>query len=225
MINNIRYTNIREILDEITQHELLQDVTLEQVVGYVIKFNGILNIPQLYTQKSVKVKIEDFRGDLPCDLISVVQVKDFDTKLALRTISGTFFNPKSKERAFKTQGNNIFTTFKRGMLDVVYNAIPVDEEGYPKILDDEKYKNALCLYIKQDRFSKYFDTNKISQNVLQKAEQDYCWAVGLLSNSLKMPSYSEWENDSNAHGYLLQRGREFEKGFETTGLPENYKKH
>ena len=51
MSNNIRYTNIRVILDELTQHELLQDLTLEQVVGYVIKFNGIFNIPQLYTEK------------------------------------------------------------------------------------------------------------------------------------------------------------------------------
>jgi hypothetical protein len=29
MINNISYTNIRVILDECMQHELLQDLTLE----------------------------------------------------------------------------------------------------------------------------------------------------------------------------------------------------
>jgi hypothetical protein len=51
MINNISYTNIREILDNCMQHELLQDLTLEQVVGYVMKFNGIFSIPQLYTKK------------------------------------------------------------------------------------------------------------------------------------------------------------------------------
>jgi hypothetical protein len=45
MINNITYTNIREILDNCLQHTMLQDLTLEQVVGYTIKFNGIFNIP------------------------------------------------------------------------------------------------------------------------------------------------------------------------------------
>lgn len=225
MINNIKYTNIRVILDEITQHELLQDITLEQVVGYVIKFNGIMNIPQLYTEKSTKVHIKNYRAELPCDLISVIQVKDIKDNIALRYISGTFFRPHSLERAFKTQGNFIFTTFKDGDVEIAYNAIPVDEEGYPLILDNEKYKNALCLYIKQDRFGKYFDTGKISQVVFQNTQQEYCWAVGQLSTELKMPSYSEWENISNAHNQLLPKVREFEKSFETTGMPEHYKLH
>lgn len=225
MVNNKRYTNIRVILDEVTQNELLQDITLEQVVGYVIRFNGIFNIPELYTQKEVKIPIKDYRGELPCDLVSVIQVMDKKTGLAMRTISGTFFTPKSVERAFKTQGNVIFTTFKDGEVVVAYNAIPADEEGYPLILDDEKYKNTLCLYIKQDRYTKYFDTGKISQAVLQNTQQEYCWAAGQLSNSLKMPSYSEWEAISNEHNQLLPKTREFEKGFETSGLRENYKRH
>jgi hypothetical protein len=36
-------------------------------------------------------------------------------------------------------------------------AVPIDDEGYPQILDNEKYKNALELYIKRDRFTKYFE--------------------------------------------------------------------
>lgn len=225
MINNITYTNIRVILDELTQDELLQDITLEQVVGYVLRFNGILNIPQLYTEKSAKIHIKNYRGELPCDLISVIQVKDIKDNIALRYISGTFFRPHSLERAFKTQGTFIFTTFKDGDVEVAYNAIPVDEEGYPLIMDNEKYKNALVWYIKQDKFGKFFSVNKISQNVMQYAQQEYCWAVAQLSNELKMPSYSEMENISNAHNQLLQKTREFEKSFETTGIPEHYKRH
>ena len=225
MINNIQYTNIRVILDELTQHELLQDLTLEQVVGYTIKFNGLFNIPQLYKEKQAITEVTNYRGELPCDLVSVIQVKDTKDNVALRYISGTFFRSNSYERAFKTQGNFIFTTFKEGKLEIAYNAVPVDEEGYPMILDNEKYKNALCLFIKVDRFTKYFDTGKISQAVLQNTQQEYAWAAGQLSNELKMPSYSEMENISNAHNQLLQKTHEFEKSFETLGLSEHYKKH
>lgn len=225
MINNIKYTNIRVILDDLLQHDLLQDLTLEQVVGYVIRFNGILNIPQLYTDKDVYIDIKDYRGELPCDLISVIQVRDCKLNIALREISGTFHNPHSMERAFKTQGSVIFTTFKEGRIEVAYRAIPVDGDGYPMILDNEKYKNALELYIKKERFGKYFDSGKIALNVLQHAEQEYCWAVGQASNDLKMASMSEWESISNAHNQLLVKGSEFRKGFETTGIPEYYRKH
>jgi hypothetical protein len=104
MINNKKFTNIREILDNCMQHELLQDLTLEQTVGYVIKFNSIFNIPQLYEIKYADIEIKDYKGALPCDLVAINQVKDGLNKLAIKEINGTFFNPNTMERAFKTQG-------------------------------------------------------------------------------------------------------------------------
>lgn len=225
MINNIQYTNIRVILDDLMQHELLQDLTLEQVVGYVIRFNGIFNMPKMYSDKEACIDIHNYKGELPCDLIAVIQVKDNRDDVCIPEISGTFFNPHSMERGFKTQGKMIYTTFKEGSVMVAYRSIPVDEEGYPLIIDNERYKNALELYIKKDRFGRYFDTGKIAFNVLQQAQTDYAWAAGQLSEELKMPSYSEWENISNAHNQLLQKTGEFKKGFETTGITEPYKIH
>lgn len=225
MINNIQYTNIRVILDDLMQHELLQDLTLEQVVGYVIKFNGIFNMPKMYGDREVCIDIHDYRGALPCDLVSVKQVMDNSDRVCIPAISGSFFNPNSMERGFKTQGRVIFTTFKEGSITVAYKAIPVDEEGYPMILDNERYKNALELYIKKDRFGRYFDMGKISLNVLQNAQAEYGWAAGQLSAELKLPSINEWENISNAHNQLLQKTGEFKKGFETTGITEPYKIH
>ena len=64
MINNKNFTNIRVILDDCLQHELLQDLTLEQTIGYVIKFNGIFNIPQLYVDKFSNVPIKEYKGVL-----------------------------------------------------------------------------------------------------------------------------------------------------------------
>lgn len=225
MINNITYTNIRVILDDCMQHELLQDLTLEQVVGYVLKFNGIFNIPQMYTEKSTFIEIKDYRGKLPCDLVSIKQVRDIKDNLALKELDNTFFNPNTKDKAFKTQNMVIFTTFKDGKVEVVYRAIPVDGEGYPMIIDNEKYKNALELYIKKDRFTKYFDAGKLHQSVLQNTQQEYSWAAGQLESELKIPSMSQWENISQAHNKLIQKTGEFRKGFETLSTPEIYKTH
>lgn len=225
MINNIKFTNIREILDNCMQHELLQDLTLEQTVGYVIKFNSIFNVPQLYNTKYATIKINEYRGELPCDLIAINQVKDSLSNLAIKEINGTFFNPNTMERAFKTQGQIIFTTFKEGEIEVSYRAIPVDDDGFPLILDNEKYKNALELYIKKDRFTKQFDLGKLHQSILQNTQQEYAWAAGQLQSELKTPSMSEWESISNAHNTLLQRDDMFVKGFESLGEKEYFKKH
>lgn len=225
MINNITYTNIRVILDDCMQHALLQDLTLEQVVGYTIKFNGIFNVPQLYTEKSTFVEIKDYRGELPCDLVSIKQVRDTKDNLALKELDSTFFNPNTRDKAFKTQNMIIFTTFKEGKVEIVYKAVPVDEEGYPMIMDNEKYKNALELYIKKDRFTKYFDNGRMHQSILQNVQQEYAWAAGQLESELKTPSLSQWENISQAHNKLIQKTGEFRKGFETLSVPELYKRH
>jgi hypothetical protein len=71
MVNNKSYTNIRVILDNCLQHDLLQDLTLEQMIGYVIRFNGIFNMPQMYIDKCAIVQIKEYKGVLPCDLIQV----------------------------------------------------------------------------------------------------------------------------------------------------------
>ena len=225
MINNIQYTNIRVILDNLLQNELLQDLTLEQAVGYTIRFIGLFNMPKMYADKEVCINIHNYKGELPCDLVSVIQVRDNRDGICIPTISGTFFNPNSLERGFKTQGRVIYTTFKEGDITVAYRAIPVDEEGYPLIIDNEKFKNALELYIKQDRFGRLFEKGQINQNVFQYVQQEYAWAAGQLSMELKMPSMNEWENISQAHNQLLPKTEEFKRGFETTGITEPYKTH
>lgn len=224
MINNINYTNIRVILDNCLQNELLQDLTLEQVVGYVIKFNGIFNIPQMYTNKTTIVDIQEYRGVLPEDLISIIQVRDTKNNIAIPELASSFSSSNCM-KGFKTQGNCIFTSFSDGQIEISYRAIPVDDEGYPLILDNEKYKNALELYIKRDRFTKYFEYGKLHQNILQNTQQEYAWAAGQLEEELKIPSMSEWENISQEHNKLIQRFGKFRRGFSDLGVPEIYKTH
>ena len=79
MITEIRYTNINRILDDIQRHPLMNDITFEQAIAYVIEFIGIFGMPKFYQDKETSIDIEDYRGYLPCDLISVIQVKDNDS--------------------------------------------------------------------------------------------------------------------------------------------------
>ena len=53
MIKEYNYINIREVLNRVLRHPLLQDVTLEQAVQYTIDFIGIFGMPRLYQDKEV----------------------------------------------------------------------------------------------------------------------------------------------------------------------------
>lgn len=224
MVKEYQYTNIRRILDELHKHPLLQDLTLEQVVSYVITFIGIFGMPKLYQDKEEILHIENYRCPLPCDLISIIQVKECKSNTCLRSMTDSFYTKDNdSDMTFKTQGQILFTSFKEGDILLSYKAIPIDSEGYPLLNDNPIFLKALETYIKREAFTILFDMGKISQAVLQNTQQQYSWLAGQLQSEFTIPSISEMESIKNSWCTLLQRTTEFKKGFKDNGSQEYIK--
>ena len=99
MVKEYNYINIREALSRVLRHPLLQDVTLEQAVQYTIDFIGIFGMPKLYQDKEEVLHIEDFRAKLPCDLISINQIKECKTGVCLRSMTDNFMPREHYDRS------------------------------------------------------------------------------------------------------------------------------
>lgn len=258
MVKELQYTNIKRVLDNIMDHPLLRDVSLEQAVRYTIRFIGLFGFPKLYQDKIEDLKVEDFRTMLPCDLVSIIQVKDLRTGICLRSMTDNFapgmtphpnppcppkhieYNVDVKkprewyipaalqyetEPAFKTQGRVLYTSFPEGMIQVAYKSIPVDDDGFPLLVDNENYLAALEAYIKKQVFTIKFDQQKIPAGVLQNAQQDYAWAAKTLTMEFVMPSQSEMESLTRMWNTMIPKMREFDNGFRNLGNREYLRKH
>lgn len=223
MISEISYINIREVLSRVLRHPLLQDVTLEQAVQYTIDFIGIFGMPRLYQDKENVVCVDNYRAMLPCDLISINQIKNKDG-VCLRSMTDNFYSDSDAiEPAFKTQGQVLHTSFKTGEVVLSYKAIPVDEEGLPLLIDNPIFLKALESYIKREVFTILFDMGKVSPAVLQNSQQSYAWLAGQLQSEFTIPSISEMESIKNSWCTLLQRTSEFKTGFKNNGNREYLK--
>ena len=106
MVRNIQYTTITRILDDLSDHPLLRDVTLDTAIRYAIRFVELHGYPQLFLDKLADVEIHHFRGELPCDLISIDQVRDKCSGICLRAMTKSF-NPGLKEPPQHTQERHI----------------------------------------------------------------------------------------------------------------------
>lgn len=230
MISEISYINIREALSRILRHPLLQDMTLEQAVQYTIDFIGIFGLPKLYQDKEEVLHIEDFRAKLPCDLISINQIKECKTGVCLRSMTDNFMPREHYDRSagyripqelsFKTQGQVLYVSFKTGDVSVSYKAIPVDKEGFPLLINNPVFLKALEAYIKREAFTILFDMGKIAPAVLQNTQQQYAWLAGQLQSEFTIPSISEMESIKRSWCTLLQRTSEFNNGFKNNGDQE-----
>lgn len=231
MVKEYNYVNIREILNRLLKHPLLKEVTLEQVIQHTIDFIGIFGMPRLYQDKEEVLHIENYRAMLPCDLVSINQIKKCDTGICLRSMTDNFIpkeyeNSRGKflqELAFKTQGQVLYTSFETGEVSISYKSIPIDKEGYPLLIDNSVFLKTLEAYIKKEVFNIQFDMGKISAAVLQNSQQQYAWLAGQLQSEFTIPSQSEMESITRMWNTLIPRVSEFNQGFQSLGNKEYIK--
>ena len=234
MIKHTGFVKLQEVISRVLRHPMLQNVNYEQAIQYCIDFIHIYGLPEMYLDKEVNITIENYRGELPCDLIKINQVKDICTGICLTGMTDTFFpednncacgSSRCKELTFKVQNHIIFTSIKDGEVKVSYKAIPVDEDGAPLIPDNPTYHKALELYIKVQLFTIKFDEGKLKGDVLQHTEQQYAWAAGQLTSEYNLPNEEEMEALCSSWCTLIQRTTSFDDGFRSLSRREYLIRH
>lgn len=173
------YVSIRQIIDNLLDHPLLQDLTLERAVNYAVHFIQIVGVPKEFEEKTALIDIQDYRGLLPCDFYDMIQVrthkKGEHVPRVFRYTTDSFHLSPNKETehkylndwdlTYKIQNSIIFTSMKEGTIEIAYHAFMVDKEGYPLIPENSSFIQALELYIKKKVFTILFDQGKISPAV------------------------------------------------------------
>lgn len=226
-----RYISIKVILDNVLDHPLLRDVSFERAVNHTVNFIRIVGMPKAFEEKTDTLEVKNYRALLPCDFNSMIQVRaikkhSHDTE-AFRESTDSFHMSEDKKGSFdftyKLQGNIIYTSMKEGTIEIAYEALAVDSEGYPLIPDNSSFTRALELYIKKQCFTVLFDLGKISQAVYSNVCQEYAWAVGQAQSDLVRPTPDEMESITNMWNTLVPRATEHRTGFINNGTKEHIK--
>lgn len=223
------YTNIRIILDKIMRHPLMQDISLETAVDYTIDFMRIVGVPSMFTEKTKVLNIEMYRALLPDDYHQMIQVRKVDGP-AFRYSSDSFHISDNKDTSkpitdltYKIQGSIIYTSMEKGEIEISYQSIDTDDEGYPLLPDNSSFTRALELYIKKQWFTVLFDLGKISNAVLQNVQQEYAWVVGDCQTEFNRLSIDKAESFYNSWRTLIIRDTEHRTGFINNGTKERLK--
>ena len=228
MIDNIQFIPIGEVIARVTRHPMLQNVDFEAALQYTTDFIAEIGLPNIYKKEEACVKIEKYKGILPCDLVSIDQVQNAKTKTFLRSMTDTFGGTEhngSAADSYMTQGRVITTSFKEGEVRISYKAMQVDEDGIPMLPDNPVFLRALESYIKREVFTVYFDSGKIKGDVMNKAEQDYYANAHKCKTVFRTPSISEMETITGMMHRMIPAKREFQRGFANLGDREYYKTH
>lgn len=231
-------TNIRRVADRIMRHPLLRDVPFETILDYTVDFLQIVGVPSLFEEKTALLHVENYRCMLPCDYVSMIQVrtaKEVDgiepnhrSHISYRYSTDSFHMSKEKpdvgrygtDLTYKIQGSVIYTSTKDTDIEIAYNAIATDGEGYPLLPDNPSFLRALEAYVKKQQFTILFDLGKLQPAILQNAQQEYAFYVGQCQTDMIMPSIDQMESLTNLWTALIARANEHSKGFINSGSKE-----
>jgi hypothetical protein len=111
--------------------------------------------------------------------------------------------------------NNNYITFdiKEGKVCMAYWAFPLDEEGYPLVPDDVKYKRAIASYIQMRMDYILWRQEMLSDKVFLKSEEDWKWNVASASSHLKMPDITQMESLRRQLTKMIVRTEDFRTAF------------
>lgn len=231
-------TNIRRVADRIMRHPLLRDVPFETILDYTVDFLQIVGVPSLFEEKAALLHVENYRCMLPCDYVSMIQVRtakkvdgiepNHRSHISYRYSTDSFHMSKEKpdvgrygtDLTYKIQGCVIYTSTKDTDIEIAYNAIATDGEGYPLLPDNPSFLRALEAYVKKQQFTILFDLGKLQPAILQNAQQEYAFYVGQCQTDMIMPSIDQMESLTNLWTALITRANEHSKGFVNLGSKE-----
>jgi len=201
------------------------------------------------------VAITNYRGNLPCDMIYIVQAREWDSKLEMRSSSDTFHGsiktseaniPTNTNSSFSSlvvgndllkstncstdltytiNNNHIFTNFETGTVELAYKAFPTDCNGLPLIPDNIKYIQATKYYIAEKIAQKLFIQGNMAQAVFHYIQQQRDWYVGAATNAGLMPSLDEMESWKNQMVRLIPNINQHATGFKHAGDRPQQKNH
>ena len=107
-------------------------------------------------------------------------------------------------------------------LCIVYNGIPVDEDGYPRIPDDVYYIKALTAYVTYMLDRANWRKGRVNDKVVASSEQDWLFYVNSARGSANLPNVQQLESLKNTIKRLFSPANDYKTGFSNFNKPEKF---
>lgn len=188
--------SIKQIMDDLLDHPMLQDLSLERAINYAVEFIRIVGMPTAFEEVTETIPVTEYAAEIPYNCYKLLAVKKDNKVLSLNSSTSVYgYNvEKDLTDCYTIRGNQIHTSFSEGEISITYLSIAVDkEDGFPTIPDIASYIRALELYIKKKWFTILFDLGKINASIYNNVKQEYAFAVGQAQSELVAPSAEEME--------------------------------
>jgi len=224
-----KYTTIRTVIENI-QRDLGNDYELNiyDIAEWTWKAMDSIGARIAMEEKIAKIEIEENVGELPFDFKSIISIRPTDSQQSLVYSSDVFLkdnidNDKEYEYAlgvntYKIDNKYIFTDFSDGELTMAYNAIRLDDEGFPLVPDETRYLDAVEAYIRFKLDFIGYRRGTITRAMYKESERHWFYTCKSAFNKMVVPNYDKAEALKKQINNMLGDKGSHNRGFRTLDI-------
>lgn len=231
---NTKFKSLDTVLERVLRSPLMNGVTKSDLAQDVSEVLTLIGAPLSFKEKSVSLTVKDYRVELPCDLLQIIQTrrKESDRIIPMRYASDTFQSSYhvlgspdfsvNTESTYSINGGVLYASFKQGTIEMMYSSIAVDDEGMPMIPDDPKFELAIEYHVKWRYYSILWEQQKISDKVFEHVQQQRDWYIGAANTGALMMNIDQAETFRASMARLIYDNNQAKTGFVNSGQSENF---
>ena len=233
--------SLKTILWKVMNHPLAAELSYDLAAEYAIEGIKLIGAPlSLVNRVSLPIKIENYKGGIPLDVVEVKGVKVLDdsdlekaNSSAMTYASDLFHSDlscnKSKscstELTYIIEQGIIKTSFDEGYVQIAYKALPIDEDGFPLIPDNQKAALAIEYYILFRYLGPLYDVGKVTDKAWNRIETAKCWYMPSANSDMKLQSYDHIEGVMNTINRILINSNSQKNFFKEAGKKERLRQY
>lgn len=123
-------------------------------------------------------------------------------------------NPAYNDYTYKIEKGWMYCSLQNSYIEMVYEAFPTDEYGFPLIPDDPSFIKAVESYIMERLDYRLWRKGKLADKVYAKSEQERLWYMSQAANKAKMPmSEDEYEALRRQVQKIISHPNQHDAGF------------
>lgn len=245
---NGKYVSIQNIIATVFRNmKSSKDLNIADAVEWAGEALEFIGGPYTFENKIIVLDIKNFRAKLPCELHYIEMCRGYALKpnatddcynkkkaVPMRYSTDSFHHSYCKDNkdcycnssyTYTVNDDYIMTSFKEGFVEMAFLAIPVDDEGYPKVPDNIKIKQAVASHISWRIASIQADDGKIPQWRYEALEKERDWYIGAAQTAQQMPSIDMMEAIKNNWLRLIPKINQHADSFKSAGEPEHRYTH
>lgn len=215
--------SLKKILWKAMNSAFMQDLSYESAAESAMECIRLIGAPLAYENKVTRplLKIIDHKTQLPSNIVLIRGARAFSSNdqnegegIPMTTATDIYHQKAGCyeedtdcdmgfEVTYETQSGVMTTSFKDGYVEVAYQAIATDEDGFPLIPDNEDFKLAVEYYIRYRALEPLWEMGKVADKVFNRVDQLKSWYIGAAQSDMQFANMDHVEATMNAVNRLI----------------------